>query len=146
MLQTVDEVYREFPARLRKAIDVVPQFAPAELPGLLAGCSIGAFPSALEGFPFGLLEMLAAGLPVVAYRAPGANMMLPDEWLAPRTDARTVAARLVKLLRDPEKLVTAQLEARRRSRAFDWDEIAAQTAAEYEARLARLRSVGAKVA
>ena len=38
--------------------------------------SAGAFPSHCEGFPFGVLEMLAAGLPVVAYRAPGAPMMI----------------------------------------------------------------------
>jgi glycosyltransferase involved in cell wall biosynthesis len=135
MLQTADEVYAEFPARLRPAIDVVPRFDPAELPKLLADCSAGVFPSAVEGFPFGVLEMLAVGLPVVAYRSPGPPMMLPDEYLIPRGDAAGVASRLAALLSNPEKLQAARVWARERSRAFDWDDVAAHTASLYETRL-----------
>ncbi len=139
MLRTAGEVLAEFPPRLRPLLTVVPKFAPAELPGLLADCSAGAFPSAVEGFPFGVLEMLACALPVVAYRAPGAPMMLGPEWLVPRGDALGVAAKLAALLRDPAALAAARLAARARSRDFDWDEVAARTAAEYERRLSARR-------
>ena len=66
-----DEVMRFFPRALRPSIEVHPRFDPAELPGLLSDCSLGVFPSYFEAFGFGVLEMLAASLPVVAYDAPG---------------------------------------------------------------------------
>lgn len=141
MLRTADEVYAEFPARLRPALDVVPRFDPAGLPSLLADCSVGVFPSAVEGFPFGVLEMLAAGLPVVAYRVPGPPEMLPADYLVPHGDAAGIATRLAALLRDPARLAAARSWARRRAADFDWDDIAARTAAVYDARLAALRGM-----
>ena len=76
---------------------------------------MGLFPSYFEGFPFGVLEMLAAGLPVAAYDAPGAPMMVPAEWLAPRGDAHALAARLAWMLRDANQLRALQLSAPGRS-------------------------------
>jgi glycosyltransferase involved in cell wall biosynthesis len=139
MLQSAAEVYAEFPRRLRPALDVVPRFGPQELPKLLADCSVGMFPSLVEGFPFGVLEMLAAGLPVIAYRAPGPPMMLPEDNLVPPGDATAMAAKLALRLRHREALGAARAAARSRSRDFEWDKIAVKTAAIYEERLACLR-------
>ena len=72
-----------FPKKLRGYIEVIPQFHPDELPILLSSCSLGIFPSYLEGFAFGVLEMLAAALPVIAYDTPGAPMMVPEQYLVP---------------------------------------------------------------
>lgn len=140
MLRTADEVYREFPVASRAAIEVIPKFDPADLPRLLGDCSVGVFPSLLEGFGFGVLEMLCAGLPVVAFRAPGPPMMLSDDYLVPRNDAPAMAAKVVALLRDRSALYAARIAARRRSEDFDWDEIIERTAAEYERRLHALRA------
>jgi glycosyltransferase involved in cell wall biosynthesis len=142
MLRTANEVLASFPRRARRSITVVPEFQPAELPRLLGDCSVGVFPSAVEGFPFGVLEMIACGLPVVAYRAPGAPMMLPDDDLMPVRDAAGIAARVVSMLSNPEMLTAARAAARRRSRDFDWDRIARQTAATYEERLTAVRRGG----
>ncbi len=141
MLKTAEEVYAEFPRQLRPAIEVVHRFAPDDLPGLLADCSMGIFPSSVEGFPFGVLEMLTVGLPVVAYRAPGPPMMLPEEYLVPRGDVRALAARAIELMRDRDRLAKARSWARLRSRDFNWNEIAVRTAAVYLERLAELRGL-----
>ncbi len=71
MFPSADDVQRCFPRDLRRYVEVVPTYDPAELPGLLADCAMGFFPSYLEGFAFAVLEMLAASLPVVAYDVPG---------------------------------------------------------------------------
>jgi glycosyltransferase involved in cell wall biosynthesis len=136
LVPTADGVLRFFPRAVRPNVRVVPWFDPAELPGLLAGCSLGVFPSHLEGFPFGVLEMLAAGLPVVAYNVPGPPMMLPAEYLVPRGDGAALARTAVELLRDPGRLRAARQWARARAAEFDWERVAADTAALYLARRA----------
>jgi glycosyltransferase involved in cell wall biosynthesis len=139
MLQGADEVYAEFPRRLRHAIEVIPRFAPAELPQHLAVCSVGLFPSLVEGFPFAVLEMLAAGLPVVAYHCPGPPMLLSANDLVPPGNPSKIASRIVELIRNREALQGARIAARKRSRDFVWSDIASRTATVYEERLAKLR-------
>jgi glycosyltransferase involved in cell wall biosynthesis len=139
MLQGADEVYAEFPRRLRHAIDVIPRFAPVELPQLLADCSVGLFPSLVEGFPFAVLEMLATGLPVVAYHCPGPPMLLSPSDLVPPGKPSKMASRIVELIRNREALHAARIAARNRSCDFVWSDIASRTATAYEERLAKLR-------
>jgi len=139
MLRTVDEVAACFPKGLRDAIEVVPHFEPAALPKLLADCAVGVFLSRCEGFPFGILEMLAAGLPVFAFRAPGPPAMLPDEQLAAVGDWRSVAGMIMRVLDDESAVRTMRLRARERAEQFRWVSIAADTACVYEDRLQKLR-------
>ena len=62
MFASADDVLRRFPRTVRRHVEVVPTFDAGELPRLLADCAMGFFPSYLEGFPFAVLEMLAASL------------------------------------------------------------------------------------
>jgi glycosyltransferase involved in cell wall biosynthesis len=133
-----DSVRRAF-GELAPQVEVYPVFQPDSLPALLRDCSLGVFPSYLEGFGFGVLEMLAASLPVFAYDAPGPPMMLCGEYLAPRGHARELARRAVSLLRRPEALRQAQLWARRRAAEFTWESAARTTSDVYAQRVARLR-------
>ena len=103
---------------------------------------MGFFPSYLEGFPFAVLEMLAASLPVVAYDVPGPRMMLDRDDLVAAGDADAMAGRIAALLRDPLALIEAQREARRRAERFRWEDIASSTASVYAERLAHDRSGG----
>ena len=55
------DVARHFPKSLNRHLEVVPTFEPPSLLNLLSDCALGFFPSYIEGFGFGVLEMLAAG-------------------------------------------------------------------------------------
>jgi len=128
------DVLAKFPRRLRSRIEVIPKYPTSALPEFLASCSIGVFPSYVEGFGFGVLEMLAAGVPVFAYDAPGPPMMLPPDYLVPLGDKAEIARRVVSLARNASLLEAARLWARERSHKFDWADIAKQTADAYLAR------------
>jgi glycosyltransferase involved in cell wall biosynthesis len=131
-----------FPSRLQARLEIIPSYDPQDLPRLLGDCDLGVFPSHIEGFGFGVLEMLAAGLPVIAYDAPGPPMMLGPEWLVPRGDAAALADRVVPLLCDAARLSEARWRAWQRARepTFSWEEIGRKTSRVYLAALSRLRT------
>jgi glycosyltransferase involved in cell wall biosynthesis len=131
LFATREQVLRHFPSQLQDKLEIVPKFAADELPQRLSDCAVGVFPSYLEGFPIGVLEMLAAGLPVIAYRAPGPPEMLPPKWLVQPGDTSSMARCVVELLRDPALLQRAQTEARERSRRFSWENVARETIRQY---------------
>ena len=139
LFRTAAQVLRFFPRAAWPRIEVHPRFAPGALPRLLADCSVGVFPSYYEGFGFGVLEMLAAALPVLAYRAAGPAMMLPPAWLVGpgRVGGVELGGRLLNLLGSPLRLAEARARARQRSRRFDWIDIAQRTVRAYEEAIAR---------
>jgi glycosyltransferase involved in cell wall biosynthesis len=138
LCRTSDAVLRFFPRSLRSRIFIKGHFQPDELPALLADCSVGVFPSYYEGFGFGVLEMLAAGLPVIAYDAPGPPEMLAADHLVSPGDAASMAQKTIRLLNNPDYLLAERKRAVDRSRLFDWSDIAARTAEAYrDARLKR---------
>jgi glycosyltransferase involved in cell wall biosynthesis len=144
LIPTVEGVLRFFPHQLRSHLEVIPRFDPAALPGLLTGCSAGVFPSRCEGFPFGMLEMLAAGLPVLGYDAPGLSVLLPPEYLSPCGDGAALGERAARLLADPIRLRAARRWARDRAAGFRWTDIARATADRYLQALASRRPVSVR--
>ena len=135
MFATADAVLAHFPERLQRNVEVVPKFHPDELPSLLASCSVGVFPSYIEGMPFGVLEMLAASVPVIAYDAPGPPMMLPPECLVPRGDTIAMGDKVLALLADANKLQAAREWAQRHSQQFRWERVAQTTSDVYSRHL-----------
>ena len=131
LVRDADGVRRYFPRRLWPRLEIYPRYDPDELPGLLAGISVGVFPSRVEGSPYGVLEMLAAAVPVIAYDAPGPNVMLPPEYLVPVGSVGDLADRVCDLLTDPDRLREARLWARDRVASFDWERVAMDTARVY---------------
>ena len=127
LYKTEREVLKHFSPRMATKMEVVLKFQPEELPHLLSACSVGVFPSYIEGMPFGVLEMLAASVPVIAYDAPGPPMLLPVEHLVPRGDARAMSKKIVALLEDSLGLAAARCSAKRMSRQFDWTRAAQET-------------------
>ena len=141
MLQTEASVLRQFPRRLRPQIEVVPSYAPDDLPSFLAGCAAGVFPSYAEGFGYGVLEMLAAGLPVVAYDRPGPPVMLPADHLVPVGRPDLLALKLAALLTDGDLLSRQRESAQARAKEFSWERTAEQTLKAYQDVLNRRETV-----
>lgn len=75
-----------------------------ELPALLAGCSLLAWPAINEAYGMALLEAQAAGLPVVAGRSGGVPALIDNGetgLLSDPGDVAAFAADLASLLADP---------------------------------------------
>ncbi len=134
------EVLNYFPRRLHRSLEIRPKFEPEELPLLLGECSLGIFPSYVEGFGFAVAEMLAASLPVIAYDAPGPPMMLPPDYLVPRGATEKMAQKVTTLLRNDGKLVAARVWARARAAEFTWQRVARVASDVYAEQAARLRA------
>ena len=140
----VEHVLSDFSLETRGAVRVVSAYQSEELPELLGSVTVGAFPGYLEGFGFGILEMLAAGLPTIAYDAPGSRdilgrLMRPTMVAAGDTEefARLLAETLVL---SEERYTKSAEESDAVARTFAWREIAIQTRAAYVDRLTRLRA------
>lgn len=121
-------------------IELVREYQPDDLPKLVSDSTAGAFPSYAEGFGFGLLEQLAAGIPTVAYNAPGPRTMLQNalpELLVPIGSVEKFAEALVRILQSDhsayEKLTS---QSRDTANNFDWSTIAEETARSYQTHLA----------
>lgn len=71
-----------------------------DLAGLLQAADIAVLSSRSEGQPNGVLEPMAAGLPVVATDNQGCRSVLPDGPLVPPGDAGALASELLTLIRD----------------------------------------------
>ncbi len=87
---------------------------------LLKTVDVGVFSSQLEGCPNGVLECMAAGLPVVATDIPGVREAVGPsgyEYLAPVGDAETMADLILKFMNDPELRRKAGEANRERVRA-----------------------------
>ena len=126
-----------------EGIEVVPKFESEELPELLSDVSVGIMPSYVEGFPFSILELLAAAVPVVAYDAPGARETLPlvdPSLLVGRGNAAELGQQVGKILTMDERDYS-RLSARADEIAasLSWEEIAEQTITAYRNRLSEVR-------
>jgi glycosyltransferase involved in cell wall biosynthesis len=87
-----------------RRISCQPNFVERDLPALLADCTIGIFPSHIEGFGLAVIEQLAAGLPTISYDVPGPRQILEaqkERLLTARGDPSAVASRAVELLTLP---------------------------------------------
>ncbi len=120
----------------RDAVEVVARYASADLPELLSTATIGVQLSYSEGFGLGILESLAAGIPTLAYDAPGPREMLrrfEPPLLTPVGDVETAAQRLLTLLALSENEYTAlSKQSCMIASHFRWPDIACKMLALYE--------------
>src|SRR5690606_31045448 len=131
-----EEVLKFFPRNCRSSIDVVPSFKAEHLPDLLRDCHVGVFPSYLESFGFGALEMMCAGLPVVAYDAPGPSDFILPDLLVPTGDKETLTDKVIMLLENNKLLIEKSVEARLAvEKHYLWDDIAARVDEKYRMKL-----------
>ena len=120
-------------------VEVVPQFDPSELPQFLSDCAVGAFPSYVEGFGMAVVEQLAAGLPTVAYDAPGPRDILRDdlpELLIPPGDVARFSEVITNIFeRGPASYQDLSKRSTQTALRFSWPTIARDTIAEYRKHL-----------
>lgn len=102
-------------------VEIIERFNPDYLPELLNDCMIGVFPSYLESFGFGVLEMMSAGIPVVGYDAPGTNMLLPSELLVKPGDKKEMAERIIELIRNQKKRIAFADQCRARASTYIYE-------------------------
>jgi glycosyltransferase involved in cell wall biosynthesis len=79
MFPSEESIYHYIGNEFRQRLHIRGRFSQEELPELLNDCTYGIFPSYLESFGYGVLEMMAMGLPVVGYNSPGIDMLLLKE-------------------------------------------------------------------
>jgi glycosyltransferase involved in cell wall biosynthesis len=121
-------------------VELVSNYQPDELPGLLADCTAGAFPSYVEGFGLAVIEQLAAGLPTVAYDTPGPRDILEScpRMLIPSGHVEQFAASIVRILRlSVAEYRAISEESTRVAAGFSWEKIASDTIDVYRQHLHR---------
>lgn len=91
-----------------------------DVSGLLAAADLAVFSSFLEGCPNGVLEPMAAGLPVIATRITGTSEALGATypWLVPERDPRALAAGILDALDRTEAARSIGVRNRQRCRAL----------------------------
>jgi glycosyltransferase involved in cell wall biosynthesis len=129
-------VLRDLGLSPRDSIRCVTNYDPKELPQLIGSCTVGLFPSYIEGFGLSVLEQLAAGIPTIAYDVPGPRHIFAgaasSQFLVPDGDTEAMVARAAEILRMNENDYAAlSAKCRQIADQFRWEQIAADTAGEY---------------
>lgn len=117
----------------------------SDIPDILAGHDVYVTSSLYEGFPFSVIEALAAGLPVIATAVDGLNDMITDTFgvLTPPASPTMLAQAICQVAMNPEWVADAGLNAAQYAAAsFTASRMTEQTAALYlrQPRSARLVS------
>ena len=100
-----------------------------ELPALLAGAAVFAYPSLNEGFGLPLLEAMACGTPVVTSRGGATEEIAGDAArLVDPTDVAALAAALREVALDEGVAAGLRERGARRVNAFSWERCADETA------------------
>jgi glycosyltransferase involved in cell wall biosynthesis len=123
-------------------ISCVPVFVADELPSLLSDCTLGVFPSHIEGFGLAVLEQLAAGLPIIAYDVSGPRQILQpqkERLLTPVGETAAVARRASEILSlAPVEYEKLSVECVKLAKNYRWKDIAESTLQQYRSALESL--------
>ncbi len=94
-------VKKDFNIVNQSVLQIIPNFKPEQLDFYLKTCKVGLFPSYAEGFGLAVVEQLACGIPVVAYKVPGPTDILKglDETLLIEPgDLEAFAKKVIEIL------------------------------------------------
>jgi len=128
-------------ARLRSAgrgvryLGYVPE---NDLPSLIAGATVFAYPSLYEGFGFPVAQALAAGVPVVASNVSSLPEVCGDSSVLvdPRSPAE-ISSALERLVTSPTERELMAARGKERALAFRWDNCARRSLLFFERVLRR---------
>jgi glycosyltransferase involved in cell wall biosynthesis len=102
MFPNAESIHHYIGDEFKNRVHIHGHYLPEELPQFLKDCSYGIFPSYLESFGFGVLEMMAMGLPVVGYDSPGINMLLLKELTVPAGNIKNLLIIFSKLINNDD--------------------------------------------
>ena len=132
----VDLAVAEVPPHLKL---VRPGFLrPADLPGLLGGAMVVAYPSKAEGFGLPVLEAMACGAAVLTARRLSLPEVGGDAVAYTEPDPDSIAVALRALIDDEPRRVSLSRSGQERAREFTWE-------ASAQAHLQTYRRAGAGV-
>ena len=123
----------------RQVVFPGPSIAPQDF---YAACDAFVFPSRYEAFSLVTLEAAASGLPIIAHEINGTEELVRDGvngWLVPVSVA-ALREKIEQLRDDPELRSRLSRGAVESSLRYNWDRIAAEQFAVFEAAAAELRS------
>ncbi|NOK12536.1 glycosyltransferase family 4 protein [Corallococcus exercitus] len=129
------EVRAAFPASLQPLLHVVPRYANATLPGLLAREEVLLFASRTEGYGMALVEAMASGLvPVSTPVGAAPSVVHPGRtgFLVPIGDVDALVAAVRELAAEPARRYALRRAAQAEVQGLTWPDIAARTLALYE--------------
>lgn len=135
-----DSIRKALPASMLESLRIEPHYLNVDLPKLLAGHAILAFPSLSEGFSLALVEAMACGLAPVATPVGGSCAVIKDGEngvIVPVDNPEALFAAIHNLAQDRVRLLAMRCSAQRTAQAYTWKSIGAQTIAVYEQVLAR---------
>lgn len=121
---------------LGSAVRLIDHVAYRDVPAYYAMADVYALPSAYEGFPFTILEAMAAGTPVVASRIPGIDEQIQHNvtgLLHPVGDTEAIAEQVLRVFED-QSLARCIADAARQvvESQYNWDTIGARTERVFE--------------
>lgn len=129
----LDDALRRTHAR-RESVIVTGHVDEPMLAALYAGAECLLHASLLEGFGLTPLESLAAGTPVVAYRAGAVAEVVGDAGLlVDEGDAASLGDALIHFLGDESLAASLRARAKPRAALFSWDQAARETLDLYRA-------------
>ncbi len=114
--------------RLQAHVTITPWVPHDRLPETCAAAHIGLFASSSETCPNALLEMMAAGLPMVCSdRLPMPDFCASDAEYADPENPEALAGAIARLLDDPARRTRSAVGLAARARKYDWRTCATST-------------------
>ena len=106
-----------------------------QLPYYYSIAEVCVLPSRYESFGMVALEAMSCSTPVIASKVGGLTSFIQDEitgFLVPEEDEKSLAEKILKLLKHPFLKDRLGMQARRRAKEFSWHTIAYQMIALYQ--------------
>jgi glycosyltransferase involved in cell wall biosynthesis len=125
----LENQFERFSKKVRSRLQIIQVFDPDDLPKLISEFGVGIFPSLVEGCPFGLLEMVGAGISVVGFNSPGVSMVLPDDCCIPSNNLDSFKLKVLSVI---SANINGNFSNKCFSEQFLWTNICSETLILYE--------------